>query len=49
MRKYKDQVTKTFKFKGSVFVTFANKEKAQEFLNIESVKINDTELIRKWQ
>lgn len=49
MRKYKDQVTKTFKFKGSVFATFANKEKAKEFLDIESVKFNETELIRKWQ
>lgn len=49
MRKYKDQVTKSYIFKGSVFVTFASKEKAQEFLNVESVKLNDQELIRKWQ
>lgn len=49
MRKYKDAVTKTFKFKGSVFVTFSTKEKAKEFLEIESVKFNDTELTRMWQ
>lgn len=49
MRKYKDKLSKTFKFKGSVFVTYTNKEKAKEFLDIDGVKCNDTELIRMWQ
>lgn len=49
MRKYKDALTKSFKFKGSVFVTYATKEKAKEFLDLENVKCKDKDLIRKWQ
>ncbi|KAK6623458.1 hypothetical protein RUM43_009310 [Polyplax serrata] len=49
MRKYKDKLTKSFKFKGSVFVTYATKEKAKEFLDLPDVKCKDKELIRMWQ
>ena len=49
MRKYNDKLSKTYKFKGSVFVTYATKEKAKEFLDLESVKCKDRELIKMWQ
>ncbi|KAK3600424.1 hypothetical protein CHS0354_023632 [Potamilus streckersoni] len=35
------------KFKGSVFITFKNKEDADKLVNAESVKFEDTELIKK--
>lgn len=38
MRKYLDKPTKTYKFKGSVFVTFEKKEQAQKFLEKEKVR-----------
>ncbi|XP_004530279.1 la protein homolog [Ceratitis capitata] len=49
MRKYLDKPTKTYKFKGSVFVTFDKKEQAQEFIEKDKVLYNERELIRKWQ
>ncbi|XP_014287224.1 la protein homolog [Halyomorpha halys] len=49
MRSFNDKATKTWKFKGSVFVIFATVEGAQNFLSLDSVKYNDTELIKKWQ
>ncbi|XP_067001190.1 la protein homolog [Anabrus simplex] len=49
MRAYRDKEKNTFLFKGSVFVMFNSKEKAEEFVKMESVKYQDTELIKKWQ
>lgn len=41
---------KTRHFKGSVFVTFKDKESAEKFMALESVKSPEgVELIRKWQ
>lgn len=37
MRKYHDKPTKTYKFKGSVFVTFAKKEQCEDYINKEKV------------
>lgn len=47
MRKYQDK-DKVFKFKGSVFVQFETFEGAKAFMTVESVKYEDTELIKKW-
>lgn len=47
MRKYQDK-DKTFKFKGSIFVQFQNLDSAKAFMAVESIKYEDTELIRKW-
>jgi len=47
MRKYQNK-DKVFKFKGSVFVQFETLDSAKAFMNVESVKYEDTELIRKW-
>lgn len=49
MRKYLDKPTKVYKFKGSVFVTFVNKEQCEAFLKAEDLKFNDTVLTRLWQ
>ncbi|XP_067623622.1 la protein homolog [Eurosta solidaginis] len=49
MRKYLDKPSKTYKFKGSVFVTFAKKEQAQDFIEKDKVVYNDRELLRQWQ
>jgi len=49
MRKYLDKTTKEYKFKGSVFVTFATKDQCEAFLNLEEVKYKEAALIRKWQ
>lgn len=49
MRKYLDKPTKTYKFKGSVFVTFAKKEQAEEFITKEKVQYKENDLQRKWQ
>lgn len=46
MRKYQDK-DKNFKFKGSIFVQFETLDAAKAFMNVESVKYEDTELIRK--
>jgi len=47
MRKYQDK-DKVFKFKGSIFVQFETLDGAKAFMNKESVKYEDTELIKKW-
>ncbi|XP_071553477.1 la protein homolog isoform X2 [Temnothorax nylanderi] len=47
MRKYQDK-DKVFKFKGSVFVQFETVDVADAFMKAESVKYEDTELLRKW-
>jgi len=47
MRKYQNK-DKVFKFKGSIFVQFENLDSAKAFMNVESVKYEGTELIRKW-
>ncbi|XP_077264498.1 la autoantigen-like isoform X1 [Temnothorax americanus] len=47
MRKYQDK-DKVFKFKGSVFVQFETVDGADAFMKAESVKYEDTELLRKW-
>ncbi|CAD7079610.1 unnamed protein product [Hermetia illucens] len=49
MRKYHDKPTKTYKFKGSVFVTFAKKEQCEDYINKEKVEYKGTDIIRKWQ
>lgn len=47
MRKYQDK-DKVFKFKGSVFIQFETLDGAKAFMDIESAKYGETELIRKW-
>ncbi|EZA58323.1 La protein-like protein [Ooceraea biroi] len=47
MRKYQDK-DKTYKFKGSVFVQFETLDGAKAFMDKESIKYGDAELIRKW-
>ncbi|KAK2576576.1 hypothetical protein KPH14_005246 [Odynerus spinipes] len=47
MRKYLDK-EKVLHFKGSIFVQFKTLENAKAFMARESVKYEDTELIRKW-
>jgi len=47
MRKYQDK-DKSYKFKGSVFIQFVTLDGAKAFMDKESVKHGDTELIRKW-
>lgn len=49
MRNWHDKVEDSWRFKGSVFVTFPTKEKAADFIKLESVKHGEKELIRKWQ
>jgi lupus La protein len=49
MRKYHDKISKSYLFKGSVFVTFSKKEECAEFLKKEKVEFRDQLLIRKWQ
>ncbi|XP_054743773.1 la protein homolog [Anastrepha obliqua] len=49
MRKYLDKPSKSYKFKGSVFVTFDKKEQAQDFIEKDKVAYNERELLRKWQ
>ncbi|RZB40165.1 la protein -like [Asbolus verrucosus] len=41
--------TKDRKFKGSCFIIFKDKETCKKFIEQESFKYKDTELIRKWQ
>lgn len=48
MRKYHDKDNKVYKFKGSVFVQFETLDGAKAFMAVESIKYEDTELIRKW-
>ncbi|XP_036143913.1 la protein homolog [Monomorium pharaonis] len=47
MRKFQDK-DKSYHFKGSVFVQFETLDDAKAFMDLESVKYKDTELIRKW-
>lgn len=47
MRKYQDK-DKNFKFKGSIFIQFNTLDGAKTFMAVESMKYEDTELIRKW-
>ncbi|XP_065346108.1 la protein homolog isoform X2 [Cloeon dipterum] len=51
MRQYKDKTSKVkkMKFKGSLFVVFKTEELAKKFMELESVKFKETELIRQWQ
>lgn len=49
MRKYHDKATKKYLFKGSVFVTFATKERAEEFLKKEKLVYKEKDLIVKSQ
>lgn len=48
MRKYHDKPTKTYIFKGSVFVTFAKKEQCEKIL-AEELKYKDAVLVKKTQ
>ncbi|EDW64298.1 la protein homolog [Drosophila virilis] len=49
MRKHYDKPTKSYKFKGSIFVTFEKKEQAKEFFDKEKIVYKERELLRKWQ
>lgn len=49
MRKFHDKASKEYKFKGSVFLTFATKEQATAFMAEEKAEFNGAELIRKWR
>ncbi|XP_064535458.1 la protein homolog [Drosophila montana] len=49
MRKHYDKPTKSYKFKGSIFVTFEKKEQAKEFFEKEKIVYKERELLRKWQ
>ncbi|XP_055310041.1 la protein homolog [Sitodiplosis mosellana] len=48
IRKYLDKPTKTYKSKGSVFVTFSTRDQCAAFLT-QDIKHKDTDLITKWQ
>ncbi|XP_012275074.1 la protein homolog isoform X2 [Orussus abietinus] len=47
MRKYQDK-EKNLHFKGSVFVQFSTIQTAKEFMEKESIKYGENELIKKW-
>uniref|UniRef100_A0A6M2DCZ8 Putative rna-binding protein la n=1 Tax=Xenopsylla cheopis TaxID=163159 RepID=A0A6M2DCZ8_XENCH len=49
MRTYVDKATKEHGFKGSVFATFAKKEQAEKFLEIEKVTYLDQDLVCMFQ
>ncbi|XP_022231940.1 la protein homolog [Drosophila obscura] len=50
MRKHYDKPTKSYKFKGSIFLTFETKEQAKAFLEKDNkVLYKERELLRKWQ
>lgn len=49
MRKYFDTKTKTHLFKGSVFVIFATREAAEEFVSKAGVQYNEKDLLRYTQ
>ncbi|KAM7353735.1 la autoantigen-like [Cochliomyia hominivorax] len=49
MRKYLDKPSKTYKFKGSVFVTFETKEQAEKFIEMTEPEYKNNKLICKWQ
>lgn len=44
-----DKTTKQYRFKGSCFIIFKDKEACKKFVDEESIKYKDTELIRKWK
>ncbi|KAL7294630.1 hypothetical protein TKK_0011934 [Trichogramma kaykai] len=46
MRKYKKD--KNFFFKGSIFMQFKTYEDAKKFFDQESIKFNDTQLVKMW-
>lgn len=48
IRKYLDKPTKTYKSKGSVFVTFSTRDQCAAFLS-QDIKYKEDELISKWQ
>ncbi|GJQ80877.1 La [Trypoxylus dichotomus] len=48
-RTYTDMATKEHKFKGSCFIIFKDAELCKKFIEAESIKYKDVELIRKWQ
>lgn len=48
IRKYVDKPTKSYKSKGSVFVTFSTRDQCAAFLS-QDVKHKEAELITKWQ
>ncbi|XP_068140471.1 la protein homolog [Drosophila tropicalis] len=49
MRKHYDKPTKSYKFKGSIFLTFQTKEQAKKFLEGEKILYKERELLLKWQ
>lgn len=49
MRSWHDKAANEWKFKGSVFVIFKTEAEAEKFLQVESVKYKDEELLKKWQ
>jgi hypothetical protein len=49
MRKYFCQKSKTYHFKGSVFVLFEKREHAEEFVKREGLKYNEKDLLRYMQ
>ncbi|EDW90512.1 la protein homolog [Drosophila yakuba] len=49
MRKHYDKPTKSYKFKGSIFLTFETKAQAKAFLEEEKIAYKERELLRKWQ
>eukprot|EP00088_Acartia_fossae_P018202 TRINITY_DN2048_c0_g1_i1.p1 TRINITY_DN2048_c0_g1~~TRINITY_DN2048_c0_g1_i1.p1 ORF type:complete len:365 (+),score=133.50 TRINITY_DN2048_c0_g1_i1:51-1145(+) len=49
MRNYACKIDKVKKFKGSIFMTFRNEEECKKFVEAESKKYKDVELVRKFQ
>ncbi|KAH8276695.1 hypothetical protein KR018_010883 [Drosophila ironensis] len=49
MRKHFDKPTKSYKFKGSIFLTFETKDQAKAFLDVDKIVYKERELLRKWQ
>lgn len=48
-RTYIDKITKQHLFKGSCFIIFKDLETCKKFVEAESIKFKDTELIRKFK
>lgn len=49
MRKYYDPKSKTYKFKGSVFILFETRGQAEEFVKKEGLKYGEKDLLRYMQ
>jgi len=49
LRNYQDKATKTWHFKGSIFVVFGSVEDAEKVLNMDEMKFKDCSIVRKWQ